>query len=64
MKTGTIWIMALAGIMTIAATSASKPKPCGKYNGHQLYKGDKGGCFYLKTKKKVKVYVDKKNCNC
>lgn len=56
--------MAIAGIMTIAATSASKPKPCGKYNGHQLYKGDKGGCYYLKTKKKVKVYVDKKNCNC
>lgn len=49
---------------SVSATSLSKPKPCGKYNGHNLYKGEKGGCYYLKTKKKIKTYVDKKHCNC
>jgi hypothetical protein len=42
----------------------AKPKPCGTYNGRNLYKGEKGGCYYLKTKKKIKTYVDKKHCNC
>lgn len=48
----------------MAFASGPKPKPCGKYQGHNIYKGEKGGCYYLKTKKKVKVYIDKKHCNC
>jgi len=51
-------------IFTIATTLADKPKPCGTYEGHNIYKGEKGGCYYLKTKKKVKVYIDKKHCKC
>jgi hypothetical protein len=43
---------------------SAKPKPCGKYNGRNIYKGEKGGCFYLKGKKKEKVYIDKKFCKC
>jgi hypothetical protein len=43
-------------------------KDCGEYEGHKLYKGAKGGCYYKdrssKTKKINKVYVDNKYCNC
>lgn len=55
-------MLALGIAMT--ALAGDKPKKCGTYKGHQLYQGEKGGCYYLKTKKKVKVYVDKKFCNC
>lgn len=41
-----------------------KHKPCGKFQGKNIYKGEKGGCYYLKTKKKVRVYIDKKHCKC
>lgn len=56
----------LMAIVILATTSelSAKPKPCGTYNGRNLYKGEKGGCYYLKTKKKIKTYVDKKHCNC
>jgi hypothetical protein len=58
-------LLVVAGLALASFTSVSyKPKPCGTYNGRNLYKGEKGGCYYLKTKKKVKVYVDKKHCNC
>jgi hypothetical protein len=47
---------------------AKEIKDCGEYNGHKLYKGPKGGCFYKdkssKTKKINKVYVDNQYCNC
>ncbi|MDI1233461.1 MAG: hypothetical protein PSX81_04200 [bacterium] len=56
--------LSLIAILSIGLTNAAKPKPCGTFQGHNLYKGEKGGCFYLKTKKKLKVYVDKKHCNC
>lgn len=49
---------------SLLMANGPKPKHCGKYKEHNLYKGEKGGCYYLKTKKKEKVYVDKKYCNC
>jgi len=48
----------------IAATMSFKPIPCGKYNGKNIYKGEKGGCYYLKGKKKEKIYINKKFCKC
>lgn len=58
----------LAGIIVLILSGIygfkSKPQPCGTYKGHNIYKGEKGGCFYMKTKKKIKVYIDKDNCNC
>lgn len=36
---------------------------CGSYNGHQLYTGPKGGCYYYNSSGN-KTYVDKSNCNC
>jgi len=36
---------------------------CGKYNGHQLYTGPKGGCYYYNSNGN-KTYVDRSNCNC
>lgn len=65
MKTLIIGLAAMFMMATTADVSSTlKPKPCGKYNGHNIYKGDKGGCYYLRTKKKVKVYIDKKHCKC
>ncbi len=61
----TLMLVLTSLILTVGSVDAAmKPKPCGKYQGHNLYKGEKGGCYYLKTKKKVKVYVDKQHCNC
>ena len=52
-------------LMTVSfMIMAVKPKPCGKFKGHNIYKGEKGGCYYLKTKSKVKVYIDRKYCKC
>ncbi len=64
MKTLITFLLLTIVSMTSNAEILSKPKPCGKYKGHNLYKGEKGGCYYLKTKKKIKTYVDKKHCNC
>lgn len=36
---------------------------CGIYNGHQLYKGPDGGCYYYNSNSN-KTYVDRSNCNC
>lgn len=43
-----------------------KDKKCNTWEGHQLYHGEKGGCYYIKikNKKRTKVYVDKSKCNC
>lgn len=62
MKTFVLFLSTL--FFLIGNVNAAGPKPCGKYQGHNLYKGEKGGCYYLRTKKKVKVYIDKKHCNC
>ena len=48
----------------VLSLSAFKPVPCGKYKGRNIYKGEKGGCYYMKGKKKVHVYIDKKFCKC
>ena len=44
-------------------TSAGDPKCGGLYNGQQLYKGPKGGCYYINSSGN-KEYVDRKYCNC
>jgi hypothetical protein len=36
---------------------------CGSYNGHTLYTGPRGGCYYYQ-KDGDKTYVDRKNCTC
>ncbi|MFB9119802.1 hypothetical protein ACFFUE_01205 [Bergeyella porcorum] len=33
-----------------------------KYKGKKLYRGKKGGCYYIS--KGEKVYVDRSYCNC
>jgi len=61
----TVSFLALALAFTTANAADLK---CGKYKKHQLYLGDKGGCYYRvkgKDGKMDKVYVDKANCrNC
>jgi len=36
--------------------------PC-KYNGHTLYKGAEGGCYYYNSSGN-KQYVERSYCNC
>lgn len=45
-----------------SGTSQSDWK-CGIYNGHQLWTGPKGGCYYYNSNNN-KTYVDRSNCNC
>ncbi len=59
-KTISLFLAVFCMVMVVIA----KPKPCGTWKGKNLYKGEKGGCYYLKSKKKVKVYVDKNFCKC
>ena len=37
--------------------------PCGYHNGKRLYKGAKGGCYYINSNGN-KTYVDRSECNC
>jgi len=39
------------------------PNPCGEYKGHPLYRGPKGGCYYINGNGN-KTYVDRGLCNC
>lgn len=59
-------LLLLTLLFTTAGLAAEQPRyeKCGKYKGRQLYKGEKGGCFYLKGKKKAHVYLDRKHCKC
>jgi hypothetical protein len=41
----------------------SSSTPCGSYNGHTLYKGSQGGCYYKKSNGE-KEYVDRPRCRC
>ncbi len=36
---------------------------CGTYNKKALYRGAKGGCYYLNDNNK-KIYVDRSYCKC
>lgn len=36
---------------------------CGTHNGNTLYRGSRGGCYYLNSKNN-KIYVDRNKCNC
>ena len=36
---------------------------CGYYNGHKLYKGPQGGCYYINSNDN-KTYVDRSECDC
>lgn len=36
---------------------------CGTHNGHQLYKGPDGGCYYINDNGN-KTYVERSECRC
>jgi hypothetical protein len=41
--------------------SSSSDTRCGTYNGHQLYRGPQGGCYYINSNGN-KSYVDRSKC--
>ena len=47
---------------TVSTPSTGDPK-CGFYNGKQLYRGPKGGCYYINSNGN-KTYVDRSFCTC
>ncbi|CAI9678477.1 hypothetical protein CMU59_09125 [Elizabethkingia anophelis] len=51
-------------VLIVVLVSCDRGKDSGgcTYNGHILYVGEKGGCYYLSTGGK-KEYVDKSYCN-
>lgn len=54
----------LAGLLIACGKgSDASDSFCGSYNGHSLYKGKKGGCYYKNSSGK-KTYVDKSRCSC
>lgn len=59
-------VLIIALSINIGAFADKKETKCGKYENRQLYKGEKGGCYYKTRKngKQEKVYIDKSKCNC
>lgn len=43
--------------------SSGTSSGCGTHNGHQLYKGSSGGCYYYNSNGN-KTYVDASECHC
>lgn len=58
------FILIICALLVLSFTPPDTHKPCGKYNGKNIYKGKDGGCYYLKGKEHRKIYIDKKNCKC
>ena len=52
-----IWFleMPISTILLLSFTPSSTYKPCGKYNGKNIYEGKDGGCYYLKGKEHRKI---------
>lgn len=66
-----IYIFALGSMLMACGKTDSDPAsatetfaPCGKRSsGEQLYKGSKGGCYYINGNGN-KTYVDRGDCKC
>ncbi|MCS6933685.1 MAG: hypothetical protein NZM35_00860 [Chitinophagales bacterium] len=61
-------ITTLLALLAFTFAGIAADQKCGKYNGRQLYLGEKGGCYYRakgKDGKMEKVYVERNLCkNC
>ena len=60
-----LYLLLLSGSLALS-TSCAKEAPdaqCGTYNGHQLYKGPRNGCYYINSNGN-KEYVAHSFCNC
>ena len=44
-------------------SSDNSSASCGTYNGHILYKGPEGGCYYYNSNQN-KTYVERSECDC
>jgi len=59
-----VWVTLLASCSTYEDVGNSNYQTnCGTYNGHPLYSGPKGGCYYINNNSN-KTYVDRAYCNC
>ena len=47
----------------IALKTEPKDVHCGYHNGKKLYKGSRGGCYYINSNDN-KTYVDRSECTC
>ena len=53
----------LFSLTTSNCTEKSDVYGCGYHNGHPLYKGPEGGCYYINSNGN-KTYVDRSECDC
>ncbi|MFD2568574.1 DUF4236 domain-containing protein [Pseudotenacibaculum haliotis] len=58
-----IMISLILSFSFLACTSNDEEPDCGTYNGHELFIGPQGGCYYINSNDN-QVYVDRSNCNC
>jgi len=63
-----LFLLTLVFSLFISFSSAESTKirldpKCGTYNNKTLYRGAKGGCYYLNESNK-KIYVDRGYCKC
>jgi len=56
-------VIILTILFFVTGVSCEKETDCGTYNGHQLYKGSQGGCYYINSSGN-KTYVDRSYCDC
>jgi hypothetical protein len=56
-------LLLLAAATAIIFACGKSNDSCGTYNGHTLYKGPNGGCYYINSSGN-KTYVNNNNCNC
>ncbi len=48
-------LLIISAFLLLSFTPSSTYKPCGKYNGKNIYEGKDGGCYYLKGKEHRKI---------
>jgi len=57
-----LFLTSLAATFVLMSCGKSSGS-CGTHNGHQLYKGSDGGCYYINSNGN-KTYVDRNECHC
>lgn len=56
-------ILLASVLITSCDTSSDTDLNCGIHNGHELFEGPQGGCYYINDNGN-KTYVDRSECNC
>lgn len=50
-------------LASLCLSCSTTEQICAIYDGHQLYKGPKGGCYYINGNG-GKTYIEREKCHC